>query len=398
MGMIMCKRLIIILYFLYFNFFSIILCAHKNSDINSLPVDGIDNATEFLWEYDNLGNGYSSPEINNNKVFITGEIDSLGFLFVLDMNGNLIWSKSYGKEWITSYNGSRATPTVIDNLVYVCSGLGNIVCFDVNTGDIVWSKNMISDLNGQNNVYGYSMKLICKNEVLYCFTGGKLSNVAALNRYNGDIIWISKGKGETAGYGDPILIEFPSRTLLVGFSEYSLLGLDANNGNLLWSLELSDYGEIPCNTPIYEEGYLYYVAGPVNGAAKIKLLDDGLKIETVWNNEIFDSHYSGFIKHGNYLFGTVEKDRSIASLDIKNGKIKHVSKIRKGSLIAKDDKLLIYGESGKITLGTVNEEKIEEVSSFRITKGSKEHFAHIVGYDDKMFVRHGNVLQVFRIK
>jgi outer membrane protein assembly factor BamB len=31
----------------------------------------------LLWEFDGLGNGYSSPAITSKNIFITGEIDSV---------------------------------------------------------------------------------------------------------------------------------------------------------------------------------------------------------------------------------------------------------------------------------------------------------------------------------
>ncbi len=53
----------------------------------------------LIWGYSGIGNGYCSPTIAQDQIFVTGEIDSMGYLFALDLRGNLLWKKQYGDEW-----------------------------------------------------------------------------------------------------------------------------------------------------------------------------------------------------------------------------------------------------------------------------------------------------------
>jgi hypothetical protein len=41
---------------------------------------------------------------------------------------------------------------------------------------------------------------------------------------------------------------------------------------------------------------------------------------------------------------------------------------------------------------------MEVAGKFRMIKGAKEHFAHPVIHDGKLYMRHGNFLQAFNIK
>ena len=84
----------------------------------------------LLCEFSGIGNGYSSPVIAQNRIFVTGEIDSIGYLFAFELNGELFWKRPYGKEWINNYGGTRAAPTYADDYVYVCSAFGKICCFE----------------------------------------------------------------------------------------------------------------------------------------------------------------------------------------------------------------------------------------------------------------------------
>ncbi len=357
-----------------------------------------DEGPELLWEFEGIGNGYSTPAVNSEIVFVTGEINGIGYLFKFDLKGELKWKREYGKEWIKSFDGTRATPNIVDGLVYVCSGMGDIVCFDVESGEKLWSINMVDDLKGTNNVYGYSMQLLIDEDTLYCLPGGSEINIVALNRFTGKTIWTSKGMGETAGYGDAIIANLPERKLLISFSEFFLMGIDANSGEILWSKELALIGDIPCNKPIYEDGFLYYVAGPGNGSAKLKISDDGNSIEEVWTNMSFDTSFGGFVKYKNYLYGNLEGQRVLGSINAESGKLGSTLKFRKGAVIVADGLLYCYNESGYVGLIKPVNGELELLSKFRITKGTKEHFTRPVIAQGRLFIRHGNALLVYDIR
>lgn len=143
---------------------------------------------ELVWDYEGVGNGYGSPIFTPDGMYILGEIDSLAYLFAFDSTGTLLWKKDFGKEWVLNYDGSRSTPTIVDDLIYVTSGLGNVYCFNRNTSEKIWSVDMINDLNGTFPLFGYSESVIIEDDKVFCTPGGKDTNVVALNRFNGDII------------------------------------------------------------------------------------------------------------------------------------------------------------------------------------------------------------------
>ncbi len=53
------------------------------------------------------------------------------------LKGEKQWQTTLGKEWMTGgYPGSRCTPTVLDNLIYVGTGMGNLYCVNRKDGKI----------------------------------------------------------------------------------------------------------------------------------------------------------------------------------------------------------------------------------------------------------------------
>jgi outer membrane protein assembly factor BamB len=360
----------------------------------------------LAWEYEGVGNGYGSPVFTDDKMYIMGEADTLAMLFAFDLNGKLLWKKDFGPEWVKNYNGSRCAPTIVDNLIYVTSGMGNIYCFDRQSGEKKWSKSMMDDLQGTYPLFGFSEALSVDGDRIFCTPGGKDNNVVALNRFTGDLVWTNKGHGERPGYNQTKVIRLAKRNVLVTFTAYEMLGLDTKTGELLWAHEQDNtpvadrkegLGDTHANTVLFENGAIYYVAGDGNCAVKLELAPDGSSIKEIWRNKQFDSYMGGFIKLGDYLYGGNVSKPGFACIKASTGETVREIKNAPGCVIAADNMLYYYNYRGEVMLINTDPLTMDVVSKFRMTKGLKEHFAHPVINDGKLYVRHGNWLQAFKI-
>ncbi|MGD0756856.1 MAG: PQQ-binding-like beta-propeller repeat protein [Bacteroidales bacterium] len=359
-----------------------------------------------LWSIGNIGNGFVSPVFTDENFYITGEIDSMEVLFSFNLKGEKQWQTTLGKEWMRSYPGSRSAPTVVDDLLYVGTGLGNLFCVDRANGKIVWSKDLVADFNGVLPLHGHSESALIQGEKIFWTAGGKDNNVVALNRFNGRLIWSNKGFGERSAYNSPKLIELPARKILVTFSAYHLMGLDIATGNLLWSQlqdnyppekRLPGYGDTHSNTVLYDKGSIYYVAGDGNCGVKLKLSDDGTKITEVWRNRSFDSFMGGIVKIGDWLYGCGTVTPDLRSINASTGQLTDSLRAGSGAVIAADDMLYYYSQKGEMMLLSCKEGKIKKVSSFRIKEGTQQHFSHPVIHKGVLYQRHGDVLIAFDI-
>ncbi len=375
---------------------------NESNLLKEWPLEGPD----LVWEFTGAGNGYGSPVFTPNRMYLAGEIDSIGYLFSFDNLGKLLWKKPYGKVWMTNYTGSRSAPTIVGDHIYLVSGLGVVYCFDRNNGDEIWSVDMINDLAGSFPLFGYSESVIIEDEMLYCMPGGIDTNVVAINRKTGELEWVSKGNSERPGYNSAQIINLKNRNVLVNFSAYELLGHDTKTGELLW-LQNQDnttpeerkpgLGDTHSNTIIFENGFIYYAAGDGNGGVKLKLSEDGMNIEEVWRNKDFDSYMGGIVKIGDYLYGCGTAKRDFKSINAETGKLGKVLKTGSGSVIASDSMLYFYNWKGDVMLINEDPLNMEIVSRFKMKKGSREHFAHPVINKGKLYIRHGNVIQAYKI-
>lgn len=376
---------------------------YENGLLTSWPAEG----PELVWEYEGIGNGYGSPVFTDDRMYILGEIDTLGYLFSFDLDGKLLWKADYGKEWVKTFPGSRSVPTVVDGLIYVCSGLGNLTCFEAQNGTKKWSVDLMNDLQGSFTMHGHSESPLVDGNKVFLTPGGTENNVVAFDRFTGKLLWSCKGHSERPGYNSPKLIKLKDRDILVTFTAYSLMGIDTETGQLLWThvqdnLPVAEHklgmGDTHSNTVLYDNGFIYYAAGDGNCGVKLKLSDDGSKITEIWRNPTFDSFMGGIIKIGDYLYGGTTAKKDLRCIDANTGEVTDSLKLGSGALIADDGMIYYYSQNGKMSLVKANPKKLELISSFKITKGTKEHFSHPVINKGKLYLRRGNAIMAYNIK
>lgn len=371
--------------------------------LKSWPSEGL----KEIWTIENIGNGFVSPVFTDDGFFITGEIDSVSYLFSYNLQGKKIWQTKLGKEWMKTFPGSRCAATIVDNLVYVGTGLGNLFCVKRNNGQIEWSKDLLKDFNATPPLHGYSEAPLIDGDLIFWTPGGKEYNVVALNRFTGKMVWFNKGFGEKNGYNPPKLIELASRKIIVTYSSYHLMGLDIKSGKLLWSHEQDNFpldkripgnGDTHSNTVIYDNGAIYYAAGDGNCGVKLTLSDDGTAIKEVWRNKGFDNYMGGIVKIGNFLYGGGTIKPQLVSINATTGVLTDSLRIGSGAIIAADDMLYYYSQKGEINLLSYNDGKMQKISTFKITKGTKEHFSHPVINKGILYQRHGNIMMAYDIR
>ena len=362
--------------------------------LTTWPEDG----PELLWFNEDLGAGYGSPIITDSTIYILASRDSIATVVAFNLKGNIKWQKDFGFEWNSSYPGTRSTPTLINNLLYVSSGKGEIACVNSENGEILWTKNMLDDFHGQNPYFGYAQSLLINDSIVYAMPGGADTNMLALNRYNGDIIWISKANGEKPAYNSPRIIDIDIKQILVTYSQESFMGVDAKTGKLLWSESFTSKYPNHANTILYEDSAIFTAAPIGHGILKYQLADDGLAITKIWKDTIIDNYFGGMIKLADKLYtGAGGRSKNLLMLNANTGEILDSLETGNGSIIYADSMLYTYAhKNGKVCL--VVPETFEIKGSFKVKKGKREHFSHPVIKNGVLYIRHGNALMAYNIK
>lgn len=372
--------------------------------LKTWPADG----PKEIMAVENIGNGFVSPVFTDDGFFISGGIDSMCVLFSFNLKGEKVWQTTLGKEWMAGgYPGSRCTPTIIDNLIYVGTGMGNLYCVNRKDGKVIWSKDLEDDFGGTPPLHGYSEAALIDGNTVFWTPGGKVFNVVALDRFNGKLIWSNKGFGEVSGYNPGKLITLSSRKIFVTFSMYHLMGFDIKTGQLLWSHEQDNYplekrgpgyGDTHANAVIFENGSIWYTEGDGNCCVRLNMSTDGSKITEAWRNKNFDSYMGGVVKLGEYLYcGAVARPQLVA-IDARTGQLTDSLKTASGAIISAENMIYYYNQKGELMLLSQNNGKMSLVSSFRVKKGTLQHFSHPVINKGVLYQRHGKVLLAYDIR
>jgi outer membrane protein assembly factor BamB len=380
----------------------------ENNLLKIWPEEG----PELLLKVEGIGRGWSSPVVYNNKIYVTGMIDTLDCLFCINHQGAIEWQTAYGRSWNQTFPDTRSTPTIRDNKAYLSSGMGVVVCINTENGSIIWSNDACANNEGKISTWGVAESILLVGDKAIFTTAGPKTTMIALNAETGEQVWQTKTLNDDLAYVSPILVELNGKQQIINLTARNLFGVNPENGNMEWHYNYFDIddsewdnagGVINCTSPIYHNGYLYVSSGYNHTSAKFKLHDDLSGVEFLWKDSMLDNHHGGVILHEGVLYGSNWENNNRGkwcALDFETGKLLFEEAFRnKGSIILADELLYIYTEQpGYVALVKPNPEKLEIISNFRINDGSGPHWAHPAIYDGKLYIRHGEVLMVYNIK
>jgi outer membrane protein assembly factor BamB len=353
---------------------------------------------QMVWSIENLGAGFTSPVFANGKIYITGLEGETGYVYVLSTRGRIENKFPYGPEIHRSYPGGRSSVVVADNLLYLVSGNGLLVCMDAGNGSINWTKDLFSDFDGKNLRWGYTENLIINGDMIYCTPGGRKYNIVALNRKNGDVIWSSEAAGGNSAYCSPQLVNHNGRELLITHMEKHIVGVDAKTGRLLWSHPHTNQHNIHPNTPIYHQGGIFAFSGYGKGGAKLKLNSIGTAVTEEWFSSDLDNQIGGAVLVDGYIYGSGDRNRFWFCVNWETGETMYSSRdLAKGTVIYADGRLYIYSERGELALVEPTPSGFNIKGQTEIKLGSEQHWAHLVINDGILYVRHGNALMAYKI-
>lgn len=365
-----------------------------------------ENGPELLWRFDGLQMGHSSPAVTKDAIYITGMPDSTtGMLYCLGLEGNLLWKDKYGEEFRISYTGSRSTPVVTSKELYLISGAGEIICYDLRKRKKKWTKHMVSQYCDSIPKYGHAQSVLINGNRLYCTPGGKEFNVVCLHRKTGNLIWASKANRERATYSSPILIHHNGNEILVIVSNDSILGIDTNDGVLLWSIPFKPLFVRHVNTPIYHEGNIYMATDAYNnegGFIAIELNTKGNKAKMLWERRDIRNLLNGFIVHDDLLFTPTYRKKNWQALDVGTGKtVSTWEGYVDGTLTYADGLFYVLANDGQVLLCENTDKGFEAISSFQLDISIYDPFAPLWAFPvikgKRLYIRHKGKLFCYNI-
>lgn len=359
------------------------------------------NGPTLIWTTRGLGHGFSSISIANGMIYTASSIGNNTVVIALNLDGKVLWKVKNGKPWTGAYPGSRGTPTIDGNRLFHQNPLGNLICLDAKTGDRIWEFNIIEKFKSKLSRFALSESLLIDGDHLISCPGGPQTCMVALNKNNGSVVWKAPSTGELAGYASAALFEYKGLRIITTLTSKSLIGVNADTGELLWRIKHETPYDENIMKPIFHDGEVF-ISTVVTGSVKwkVNVKDGKASLEEIWRTQQLDNHHGGVILVNENIYGSNTTPHSLlVCLDWKTGRIKYLDKCAKVSLTYADG--MLYALSIDGVMGLVQPTPIGHklVSYFKIPKGGKgKSWAHPVVCGGRLYIRHSKFLYAYILK
>jgi len=358
-----------------------------------------------LWVSKEGGLGYAGPSIVAGQLFTMGADDGAEQVISLDAKtGAKKWAvklddRIYENNW---GNGPRCTPTVDGDRVYALSGKGILGCLSIKDGKILWKVDLIADLGGKLQDWGYTESPLVDGQQVICTPGGDKGTMAALDKMTGKLIWQSSGITENAQYSSPIIVEHGGQRQYVQLVSKKVFGVKPDTGDVLWQGNFPGrIAVIP--TPIYADGHVFVTAGYGVGCRMFKL--GGAEPEIVYEHNNLGNHHGGVVLVNGKLYGHSEKG-GWTCLDFLTGEtVWQDRSFGKGGCAYVAGHLVCVDENnGNVALVAASPEGWKEKGRFKLEPQTTQRkpqgriWVHPVILDGKLYLRDQELIHCYDVQ
>ena len=363
------------------------------------PKDG----PPLAWQIKGLGEGFSTPTVAAGRIFSMGNVEKTEFLMAFaEDGGKPLWTREVGAVRADGggYHGPRCSPTVDGGLLYALGLNGDLLCLKVDSGDVVWRKDLRKDFHGQPGGWGYAESPLIDGDKVLCTPGGKEATLGALDKKTGEPVWKCQvPDGDGAAYASIIPVEVDGKRQYIQFLGKGVVGV-SGDGQFLWRYNTPANGTANCSTPLFSDDCVFAASnyGTGGGLARIKKEGMGFTAEEVYATKQMQNHHGGMVLRGGFIYGA-DGDR-LACLDFKTGKVQwETNATGKGSVSCVGNRLYFRNEGGPVILAEVNPYEYVEHGRFTpAPKTDKPQWAHPVVANGKLYVRDQDLLFCYDVK
>lgn len=380
-----------------------------------------DGGPPLAWQATGVGNGYSSVAVVGDRVYTLGDIGEDQFALAIEVGtGKTLWKQRVGPGWEDQYLGSRSTPTVDGEHVYVLSTEGELHCLEAATGKPVWKRDLRREFDarlmqamGQYD-WKFSESPLVDGTRVVVTPGGAKTAMVALDKATGEELWRAAlpADFETpgvagAGYSSAVVAQSRGVRQYVQMVGEGLISVDAISGNFLWGYSRVANKIANIATPLVAGNRVFASTGYQTGAAlvEVETREGGLAAKEVYflPSEVFQNHHGGMIlDEGHVYTGTGHNKGFPLAVKLDDGKVVWgpIRTQGKGSaaIAYADDHLYLRYQNGLMVLAEATPEEYREKGSFMIPKVEHESWSHPVIAHGHLFLKEQDTLYVYDLR
>lgn len=339
--------------------------------IDRIPSDGV----PVQWRIKG-GVGMSGVSVAKGRAVTVAHRDGKQSLLVLNaLSGKEQHVVPLAPEYRNSMgNGTRATPTLDEDVAYAFTGEGRLAAVDLSQGTILWQRNVVEELDGAVAEYGMSSSPLLVGDAVVVTVGAKNGTLAAYHKKTGKPLWQAiAGKGaDTAGYSSPTVLEIGKSRQIVAAEGKAVVGIEPATGELLWRFPYDTNFDCNIAVPLVFNDRVFFSAGENHGSVLLELVSKGkaLQPKESWSSQgpqsVMRNEWQTSILLGDYLYGMDNVGGAgpvthLNCVNLKTGeRVWQEKRFGKGNLICAEGKLFVSTMKGELVIVAANPEKFEE--------------------------------------
>ena len=323
------------------------------------------------------GLGHSSI-ITSDKLAVTMEQDQDQEILIARSfeDGQEAWRVTEKTKWhdMLSGTGPRSTPTLHNGKLYTLFSHGKLSRVDANSGKVEWSIQVTPE-SYEFPEWGLAISPLIWNDMVILSLGGENSAVKAYSINSGEQIWQSEVAGK-AVYLSPEILRLMDEDHLIVSLVGKIVSLDPKNGKTLWEKPWKIFmNNVQIVQPIaVSNDSIVMAAGYGKGAECFTISRDEesekYRVQSSWKSKDLKAKFSNPILKDGYLYGLSEN--LLVCLEAKTGKLMwRGKKYSYGRILLVDQKLLILGHSGVLSVIDATPEEFREISSRQLLSNAR---------------------------
>ena len=345
------------------------------SDVRGLAASWPASGPRRLWMRA-LGDGYSAIAVESGKLYTMYRSGVQDVVVALDAaTGTTVWEYRYDAPFTGEYEleqgpGPRSMPLVVGSQVYTVGASGKLHCLNKQTGKLVWAHDLVQEFNGTVRVRGYSCNPIAYKNTVILMVGGVGHAIMAFNQKDGTVAW--KKQDLDNSYSSPLLIKVDGQDQLVAFMYGQIIGVDPNNGDLLWSNPHPNENGVNVSLPVWGDDNLLFCSSGYDGGSRVlKLTRSGNKtvVEQIWASKLMRIHFGNAIRIGSYLYASSGDfgPAPFTAIDIRTGQVMWRNReLSRATAVLADGRFILLDEDGHLALATPTPEGLKIASRIEL--------------------------------
>jgi outer membrane protein assembly factor BamB len=379
--------------------------AFRGANRDAICDDGVSLARTWpaegppvMWQIP-LEEGYAGAAVRDGCVYVLdydveAQADTMRCLSLAD--GREIWRNGYPVAITPNHGITRTVPAVFDDCVLSIGPRCHVACWDAQTGQCRWLKDMVRDFGAEERTWYTGQCPLVDGDRLILAPCGPDAMLVAMDYRTGSIIWQSPNpRGWKMTHSSIMPTEFAGRRIYVYCGTGGTAGVSAEDGSLLWdeTTWVERFATSPSPLPL-PEGRIFLSSGyDMIGAMMLQMKEagDSLEVETAYTlkRKQFNSEQQTPIFYQGHLYGVRKVRGRMLCMDLEGNEIWNSGDLKfgHGPYMIGDGLLIALADDGLLVIMEATADDFRLLAQHQVFQDGIEAWGPMALVDGRLIVR-----------